>query len=265
MARRARPDYAVSARRVLGALLLGPVLLPCAASGGDMEAAVAHDSGWQPEPFSASYSVRYGILPFSVTGTRTLQRQDGNWLLRSELKAVVASIGQETVLTGEPDGRLQPLRYSYWQRGVAGRRDRILDFDRERGLVLRSGDKLRQQPLLEPAWDPLSWQLALRRDLSAGSQTPGSRYRYRITDGGEYKEYDFEVIERGEVQVPAGDFEALLLERRFHDSERRLTRVWLAPALDYLVVRLELADDEGATLHLALKTPPHVASPAERP
>lgn len=256
---------AAPARRALGAILLGLALLPCTASGSGMEAAVAHGTAWHPEPFSASYSVRYSILPFSVTGMRSLQRQDDKWLLRSELKALVASIGQETLLNGGPGGRMQPLRYSYWQRGVAGRRDRILDFDRERGLVLRSGDKLRQQPLLEPAWDPLSWQLALRRDLSAGDQTPGSRYRYRITDGGEYKEYDFELVERVEVQVPAGDFEALLLERRFDESERRLTRVWLAPALDYLLVRLELADDDGATLHLALKTPPRAAAAPEQP
>ena len=136
--------------RPLRAILLGLGLLPLTACA-DVEAAVAHTTAWQPEPFSASYTVRYKVLPFSVTGTRSLQRQGDNWLLRSELKALVASIGQETLLQAEPGGRLQPLRYSYSQRGVAGRRDRILDFDRERGLVLRSGDKLRQQPLLEPS------------------------------------------------------------------------------------------------------------------
>lgn len=206
------------------------------------------------EAFRASYSARYGALPFSAGAVRELRREGDHWLFSSELDAGVVSLRQETELTaGE---KVRPLHYRYRQRGLAGRRDRLITFDYAAGQVRRSGDKHRQHPLTGPSWDPLGWQLALRQDLLGDHPRPAASYSYRVSDGGGYESYDFVNAGREPLTVPAGTFAALKLERRHEADDKSATTLWLAPALDYLLLRLELVDDSGRQLSVTLTEPP---------
>ena len=220
------------------------------------DAAVSADAAaddWLPPSFEAEYRVRFDGIPFTVSGTRSLKRNaDDSLAFRSRIHTWLVKIDESARMHLSGNGELQPLDYAFRQRGIAGRKTRLLDFDWEAGQVERSGDKERTRPLDQPLFDPASWQLALRRDLARDRAGPGDVLHYPITDGGDPKVYEIAVRETEQIELPAGEFETVLLERIFEPGEDRVTRIWLAPAHDWLLVRLELTDDDGRTLRLAM-------------
>ena len=241
-------------RVLLSALLSAlPATLPPAAAA---DVAAAED-GWAPEPFTASYRARYDGVPFSARGRRVLVRgADGTLHFSSDLRTFLLRLTEEAEMELAPDGELRPLHYAYRQRGIGGRRDRYLEFDWQEGEVRRSGDKERVEALGDHWLDPVSWQLALRRDVSRGRLRTGGAIEYPITDGGEPKIYHIEHRGPDRIDLPAGTFETVVLERRFEAGDPRETRIWLAPAFGFMLVRLEAVDDSGRMLRLELVEAP---------
>ena len=240
-------------------VLAGVVLAGVAAVIGTAGAGPVAEPAWQPRAFSATYRVRYDLVPFAARGERSLRIEGERWHFRSLIDAKLFSLEEEATLAARPDGSLLPLSYRYRQRGLVGRRDRLVTFDRGAGLVRRTGDKVRQHPLQEPAWDPLGWQLALQQDLVRDHPTLAARYHYRVSDGGGYEDYSFVPGARETMPVPAGTFEALRLERDPVPEDEEATRLWLDPARDYLLLRMELVDEKGRELTVTLETPPAAA------
>jgi len=228
-------------------LCIATALIPAGIAG-----AAAGEDGLVP--FSARYLVRVSALPFPGHAERSLERIDGHWRFRSRVKAPLLSLTQETLLDAGPE--LRAREYRQRQGGLLGGRERRVTFDRAAGLVRRSGDKTREHPLVEPAWDPLGWQLALQRDLKQDHPVPAERYHYRVSDGGDYEHYSFAPREREAVTVPAGTFEALRLERDPVPAGEEETRLWLDPARGYRLLRMDLVDEDGRTLTVTLETAP---------
>ncbi|MEE4298012.1 MAG: DUF3108 domain-containing protein [Pseudomonadales bacterium] len=217
-------------------------------------------AGWEPAPFQARYRARYDGVPFSAKGRRLLLRgEDGELRFFSDLRAMFLQVTEEAHMQLDGDGALRPVRYEYRQRGIGGRRDRYLDFDWPAGEVRRSGDKSRVEPLGEGYLDPVSWQLALRRDVSSGTLATGDVVEYPITDGGEAKTYAIKLRGPEALELPVGRLETVKLERIFGPGDARETRIWLAPEYDYMLVRLEAVDDSGRMLRLELLEPPEPA------
>ncbi len=208
---------------------------------------------WAPAPFQAHYRARYDGVPFSAKGRRILVRDDdGDLRFFSDLRMLLLQVEEEAIMRLGADGSLTPRSYVYRQRGLGGGRTRELDFDWEAGEVRRSGDKVRTHRLDAGDLDPVSWQLALRRDISRGGLAIGDSVEYAITDGGEPKIYTIELRGAESVELPCGIFETVMLERIFEDGDTRKTRIWLAPEFDYMLVRLEAVDDSGKALRLEL-------------
>lgn len=221
-----------------------------------LEAEPAADAApaWTPAPFSANYTVRYDGVPFTATGTRSLRRgDDGTLRFASRIDTWFLDIDESARFRVTADGEFESLAYDYDQRGVGRDKRRILDFDHAAGVLRRRGDRERERPLAARLYDPVSWQLALRRDLARGDAAPGRELHYAITDGGDAKTYRLRVAGRETVDTPAGAMETVRVERLFEAGDERATRIWLAPARDWLLVRLEHTDEDGRTLRLALK------------
>lgn len=205
---------------------------------------------WSPVPFSASYRVRYQGVPFTATGTRTLtEQEDGSWHFEAKVRAFMIRLEETSTFRQLETGALQSTHYTYDRSGIAGSRERDVTFDWDAQRIHRH-DRGDEHDFGELIYDPVSWQIAMQRELMLGEVAAGDRFEYPVSNGSEPDLYLFEVIGEEEVDVPAGSFRTLKLER-LHEDDDDQTRVWVAIEHDYLLVKLE--HDDGRLLTLTLE------------
>lgn len=116
-------------------------------------------------------------------------------------------------------------------------------------LVTESRGRSEVHPLDGPTHDRLT-QL-----YNFGFVPPpaGGEIAMRVTDGRGVSEQHYVVARREAVDVGAGRFDALRLERVHEPGDRRETVVWLAVERDYLPVRILLVDRDGARMDQTLQ------------
>ncbi|MDY3331240.1 MAG: DUF3108 domain-containing protein [Pelistega sp.] len=83
-------------------------------------------------------------------------------------------------------------------------------------------------------YDPLSFFFEARCDLMAGKK----RFTYPIIYKGNERQHTYAVVGKEVVKTGLGDVEALIVER-VRDSKSRQTRFFVAPSLDYMLVKIE--------------------------
>jgi len=172
--------------------------------------------------------------------TQRVERgEDGTWVMRQHLDArrLARMMGyrdiDEVSVMELCDGRLRSL--SFHSDG-ARRSDPDIEihFDYAAGTVTRSHEREMTFAIPSDGLDRGALQIALMQDLAAG----GPREVYHVVSGPKVKEMRFHLIEETEITVPAGTFAVQLYERT-EDEPDRSTRLWVAPSLDFLPVRMD--------------------------
>ncbi len=201
-------------------------------------------------PFRANYTANLDAgVELNANAYRELrQQEDGSWVFDSTADAVVARQHEASHFT-YADDEIQPLEYRY-ERKLLGR-ERLVD------LAFNWPDNQVTTTVEEKPWrmkvpagtqDKLSYQLQLRLDLAAGK----TDLVYQVADGGPLSEYHFRVIGKETVETPAGNFEALKVERVRSSEAKRTTHLWFAPELEYLIVKLYQIESDGKEYGLLL-------------
>ena len=171
------------------------------------------------------------------------QRDDGTWVFQAEatphrLARIFGAkrIHEESVM--ELDGGLLRTLSFHSTEGRHARTRVLTSYDHKAGVATVERERVRELEVPADALDRLGLQLALIQDLSEG----GPREVYRVVMGAELYEMRFERIREEEVTVPAGIFPCVLYERT-EDRPGRMTRLWIAPSLGFIPVRMvELRD-----------------------
>lgn len=88
----------------------------------------------------------------------------------------------------------------------------------------------------ELTWDTLSFLLSLINDVSKGKK----HYSYKILREGKFTQYDFTHNELDSVTINGGSYDAVKLVR---DQGNRITKIWLAPNLNYIPILIEKFKD----------------------
>lgn len=205
----------------------------------------------QLQPFAATYSATLDLLiDLPVEARRELTRSpSGVWHFSSDARSAFAKQSELSTLSFEQNS-WTPKAYKF-NRSVFGRsREISINFDAERQRITTVA---KQEPWTQPyesgVQDKLSYQLQLREDLIAGKES----LSYRIADGGRIKTYRFVRSGREQLTTPAGTFDCIRLQLE-RSEEQQQTLIWMAPALDYLTVRLLRIDDSGREHILNLKS-----------
>lgn len=206
----------------------------CLAAGAG---AAAEALGDMPT-FSASYSVRYGIL--RGTMTLSLERQDdayhyetslspsgvASWLRRGEIR--------ETTTILAADDKVLPLDYASTDTIARPERRTNYVFDAAAGKV--SGEyKTREvsAPMRTGGQNRISAQVAIMRALQAGDEIT----RLPVFDRGRWKEFEFTVLPDQSADTPSGRFDTVEV-RYSSPGDKRAWSLHCAPALDYLPVMI---------------------------
>ncbi len=161
------------------------------------------------------------------------------------------------------DGRLMPAAYRYHRSGIGADDENFsLRFDPERRIVTDHKGEEREWP--EGAVDRMGVQLEALR-LVEGMSFPVDERRLTVTivDDDRIKDYTLAVVGAETIEVPAGRFETIRIERI--NDPRKTTRFWVAPALDYLLVKVEQQRKDDPVIGIALKTPPQRPQPTPDP
>ncbi len=141
------------------------------------------------------------------------------------------SVGQIDPVLG-----LRPQRF-----GDRNRSEVATHFDHSRTPpVIRFSSNAPDAPLLSGSQDRLSVLIQLGAMLAGEPERYARGHRIALYTAGprDAELWTFDVLERGTLDLPVGTLETLHLKREPLSAYDNRVEIWLAPALDYLPVRL---------------------------
>ena len=146
-------------------------------------------------------------------------------------------------------GRIVPRRFAFFnpkdeEDGFS------LEFNTAAAKVRDGRGAVRDIP--PNAQDRFAMQQAVRLWVLAHPQTePGETVEFAMVDDRHIKTYRFVITGREQIEVPAGRFNALLVERV--DNPNRRGKFWLAAERDYMPVMVEQTKNGATELRMSLK------------
>jgi hypothetical protein len=202
-----------------------------------------------PATFAVAGSVR---LHYKVTAHRLNQLWEGQAELlwrhdgeQYEAKLEVSALLLPTRVqrsTGRitADG-LAPLRFS-----DKARNEEAAHFERDLGKVIFSSNRP-DAPLLPGAQDRLSVLLQLGALIAAnpGKFGPDATILIQTASTRDAESWLFTVVAEEQLQLPGGNVSVLKLTRNPRKEFDQKVELWLAPAMDYVPVRLRLTQPNG--------------------
>ncbi|EKE76169.1 DUF3108 domain-containing protein [Gallaecimonas xiamenensis] len=197
----------------------------------------------------ATYDATYKILRKGKAlgvGTRSLSWVGDHYELKnaSDLRWLIfTDQRQEASTFTVEDGQILASHYEYSRSGTGPDESDVLDFD---GNTVKSGGAGIE--VQGTVFDPLSYQQQLALDLAAGKD----KVNYRVVKELKEKEYRFEVVGEERISTPLGELDTLRVERDRGEGSSRQTIFWLAPSLDYTLVRLWQAKDGVEQMELVI-------------
>ena len=187
----------------------------------------------------------------------TLKREGESECYRYE--SVTNPIGMVRMFYGRPrevsefcvrGGRIVPRRFAF----ESNKEDSfVLDFDMAAGTV-SGGAREKAEPVPANAQDRFGLQQAVRLWVLDRLQTPNpdaATVEFTMVDGKRMKPYRFAITGRENVEVPAGTFDAIVVQRV--DDPNKSSKFWLAKERDYMPVKVEQIKGGDADLRMVLR------------
>ena len=124
---------------------------------------------------------------------------------------------------------------------------RTLNFDQASGTLTSKGKFKWSQALIENenVFDPLNVQIQIRKNVIAGLM----EFSLMLPDlkTGAIEANNYKVVDNGNFEVDGTNYPCIIVERiRLQDD--RTTRYFLAPDLNYLIIKVEDQDQDGDTM-----------------
>lgn len=212
---------------------------------------------WSPNAFHAEYRIKYNYrgIPIRTTAVRSLTRDENDlwhfmfgmqfmFMVRIEESASFAISGDEPPL---------PRRYKFYRRSFGNKRAHQLHYDHDNQVLRFSGDTEGTRELTEPMLNPVTWHPVLINDLIRDA-TPGRALQYPIFDGRKDKTYTLTIREPEQLRLLGRDYDTVVLEQDGQSSDLKLTRIWLAPELNWLIVQVANLDQKDRWGYMTLKS-----------
>ncbi|WHI46003.1 DUF3108 domain-containing protein [Microbulbifer sp. EKSA008] len=198
------------------------------------------------EPFKATYAARFNGI--SITATRELSGQDGNWRLDFDSSALFASIKEYSRFTSQ-DGHITPQHYEYRRKGLGRNRATVLNFEPSKGMIFNVHNPERDLKDAPPnILDKVSYQIQLALDVAAGK----TDLQYKVADGKKIRDYKFSQVGTETLKTPLGPVETIKVARVRDKDSGRETTVWIAPQWNYALVKLIQREENGKRYQINL-------------
>ena len=177
----------------------------------------------------------------SVTLDRKLARKaDGSYELTNGGSKLIAGF-KEISKFRIKDSRVVPASYVYQGTGLMNRRREVqftAGSDTIRSLYK---DQWYELPYTANTYDRMSQQEQMRLHLMQ-DDTPKESVTITVADGKRIKDHQLDYVGEETLDTPMGPLKTLRFAR-VHDDPERKSDTWLAPELDYLMVKTVHVDD----------------------
>ncbi len=148
------------------------------------------------------------------------------------------------------DNRIVPLRYTFDDGSRQGKRSNQVQFDWERGIATSSYKGVTVEiPLQTGILDRMTMQTAVMRDMASPS---GPAPEYALIQRNALNHYRYELQETTTIDTELGSLLTKAYLQTSEGSSRRL-RVWVAPSLRHMAVRMEQQRDGNTETVFTLK------------
>ena len=147
----------------------------------------------------------------------------------------------------ETDNRITSTKYYVDVKWTLISDKRTLNFDLASGTLTSKGKFEWSQALIENenVFDPLNVQIQIRKNVIAGL----GEFSLMLPDlkTGAIEANNYKVVDNGNFEVDGTSYPCIIVERiRLQDD--RTTRYFLAPDLNYLIIKVEDQDQDGDTM-----------------
>ena len=186
-------------------------------------------------PFKATYDTR--ALGMSMSLSRKLELEGDTYTLSSFGKNMLLTLSERSSFTIE-DGQVRGQQFKSESKALKTQR-RAVNFDQSAGVI----DSMKQGKWTQHEWQPglldrFSQQQQIRLTL-LGADMPPDQLAFTVVDGPKISEKIWQRVAAEPIDTPLGRLEVVSY-REVHDNpKKRASRIWLAPELQYLMVKTE--------------------------
>lgn len=199
----------------------------------------------EPEPlssFNADYIVyragkKHGeanrYLKITDQGYQMGYSSDISWMIFTDKREETSDFIIE-------NNQIKPLRYVMQRSGTGPDRYYELNLDPNAKVLSEGKNRKAKAVTWQDDWlDQISYQLQLALDLKAGK----TEFHYNVLNrNGNSKMYHYKVVAEEMLPLPYGNIKTLRIARVEQNSDKQIY-AWIAPELDYMLVRLWRGED----------------------
>jgi hypothetical protein len=190
-------------------------------------------------PYSADYVFNIDNK-FNGKSNRTLTQEGNNWRYTFSAKVpILASATEISTFSLPDDGQVRSLTHSMNYKILVNNKKSSMTFNPNNQMInVNDKGKTRSYAGRVDALDELNLEIQVREDMKRG----GLKKQYWLADEKDIEPIRFVNEGKTKVTTPAGTFDAYAI-RRVHKRPTLTSTFWLAPALDYLPVKVVQKDD----------------------
>jgi hypothetical protein len=200
------------------------------------------------EPFYREYKSTFA--GFGAKASRELKEvEPGVWELSLKARNLIARYEETSRFVLDENGFPVPQRHYFKGRLFGVSREEITTFDwQEETASWQRGDDHRTAELHQGVVDRILYQVLVPMDVEAGKE----KTTYEFVNRGDLRSYQFATMGTESMSFADRKIEAIRLERLYDEGEKQTT-VWIAPELDYEIVKIIHQDDDGADYRMELR------------
>jgi hypothetical protein len=203
-------------------------------------------------PWPPQFTARYDLYTHGVKVAKMVRSMepvpDGSFVFRSETHTtgLFSLVRKDRVIEQSrwrfAGSDIRSLAYEYTRTGGHRNRNVAVEFDWDsRRITNTINGESWLMPAVPQVVDKLLYQFALMSDLRAGR----SGLSYTVADGGKIKTYEIEPLGEESIRSALGDVRALKF-RHQKIGDERVTTIWCAPRYQFLPVKVEYQEKDGA-------------------
>jgi len=200
------------------------------------------------EPFHREYKSTFAGL--GAKSSRELKEiEPGIWELSLKARNLVARYEETSRFTLDETGYPIPQRHSFKGSLFGISREEITNFNWEdKTATWNRNDDHRTAELHQGVVDRILYQILVPRDVKAGNDLT----TYEFINRGDLRSYQFENMGTETMNFDDTQINTIKLERVYDDGEKQ-TSVWVAPELNYEIIKISHKDDDGADYLMELR------------